>query len=99
MNWLAPWHPAHDSTDHVAELRREMPIGHVLRNISASALAYRQDRDDVLFALNDGTNRVAVVHLTFQVENDPRWPVTEIYESIEHFAIRRMAIDHEEFES
>jgi hypothetical protein len=98
-NWLMPWRPAQESTDYVAELHRELPRGHVLRDVPVSALAYRQDRDDVLFAFNDGSDRVAVVHLTFRVENDPRWPITDVYESIEDFANRCMAADHEEYES
>jgi hypothetical protein len=60
-------------------------------------LARRQDCDDVLFALEDGTGRVAVVHLSYQIERDPRWPSVEWFDGIEDFCRRRMQTDHAAF--
>lgn len=54
------------------ELARELPAGHVLKNCTVRALARRLDRDDVVFELEDG--RRCVVHLTWKIETDPRWP-------------------------
>jgi hypothetical protein len=97
MEWLVPWHASAEASRGVAELRRELPRTHQLWGIPVHAVAYRQDCDDILFALDDGTDRVAVVHLSFAVEHDPRWPKTELFESIQHFAATRMRLDHEDF--
>lgn len=80
MQFNAPWHED-DSETLATELRRETPPGHVLHGVPVRALARRRDCDDALFALEDGTSRVAVVHLTYAAEADPRWPDTEIFES------------------
>lgn len=66
-----------------AELRRELATNHVLFPIGTTAVACRQDRDDVLYRLDDG--RWAIVHLTWSgsQEQDPRWPKTEIYSTLE----------------
>ena len=47
------------------ELLREVGVGHPLHGLPVRTLARRQDCDDVLFAIEDGTERVAVVHLTW----------------------------------
>lgn len=60
-------------------------------------LARRQDCDEVLFALEDGTGRVAVVHLTWQAERDPRWPAVEMFRDLDDFRRRRMQMDHDAF--
>ncbi len=39
----------------------------------------RRDRDDVLFEILDGSQRLALVHLTQQAESDPRWPLTILF--------------------
>jgi len=97
IEFLAPWKAASDRSDGLHELRRELPSDHVLAGIPLSALGFRQDCDDMLFALQDGSARVAVVHLTFQKERDPRWPATELFNSIEDFASTRMQEDHDDF--
>ena len=82
MSFLLPWIAA-DNPLLVKELQRELPPGHVLHGIPVSVIARRQDSDDVLFALNDGTGRVAAVHLTWSVESDPEWPQTSVYPGLE----------------
>ncbi|QTN21547.1 hypothetical protein HZ992_15305 [Rhizobacter sp. AJA081-3] len=81
MNYLEPWYAlAEDEcADLSAELTRELPVGHELEGISVKCLARRQDRDDVLFELKDGSGRLAAVHLTWQVESKPPWPSAVIY--------------------
>jgi len=96
VDWLIPWQ-AESSPQAVAELAREIRSGHPLWQIPVRVLARRQDSDDVLFAVDDGTGRVAVVHLTYQVELDPRWPSVALFDSIEDFRRRRMQADHEGF--
>jgi hypothetical protein len=55
--------------------------------------------DDALFALEDGTGRVAVVHLTW-TRSPPEtlpWPGTRLYATLEAWATTAMANDHAEF--
>lgn len=94
--WSIPWR-AESSPRAAIELAREVGPGHPLWQVSVRVLARRQDCDDVLFALDDGTGRVAVVHLTFQAERDPHWPATELFGDLADFLIRRMRPDHEAF--
>jgi hypothetical protein len=63
--------------------------------VPVAALAKRNDADDVLFELRDGTGRVAVMHLTFQHPGRPPWPQTTIFASLETWADERMKADHE----
>lgn len=94
MEWLIPWHPARNESEGVDELYREVSAAHPLHGITVRSLAYRQDCDDVLFALEDGTSKVAVVHLTFQPESNPKWPETEFFDSLAAFSSTRMGADH-----
>ncbi len=97
IDFLVPWKATHDQTHGVAELAREISSKHVLSGVPVEAIGFRQDCDDVLFKLLDGSSRVAVVHLTFQVERDPKWPATELFGSLEDFRAVRMQADHEDF--
>jgi len=74
------------------ELGRELPDGHILFRSGVSALARRVDRDDVLFQVA-GSPKLAVVHLTYSVESDPKWPTTLIYESFSDFEEQKMKLD------
>jgi hypothetical protein len=78
MEYLEPWYAASDPL-LVTELRREVAPGHVLFGVPVSTLARRQDCDDVLFMLLDGSGRLAKVHLTWQPEPDTSWPATTVY--------------------
>lgn len=97
MKFLAPWYEKKDDA-LVTELHREVPNGHALHGIPATVLGRRVDKDDVLFALQDGTGRLAAVHLTFQVETDVRWPNFLIFASEAEW-IEKMQADHVEFEA
>jgi len=83
MEILEPWFATSNSR-FVDELNREMPSGHALEAVDISAVAHRKDCDDVLYALNDGSGRVAVVHLTYckTRETNPTVPKTRIFESL-----------------
>lgn len=63
------------------ELYKEINQGHILYGIKVKELAHREDCDDVLFSLLDGTNRYAVVHLTWikRTEDNSSFPRTKIY--------------------
>ena len=80
-----------------AELQRELHPDHALFGSPVSAVARRQDCDDVLFMLNDG--RVAIVHLTCSgkrgaVADDP-WTV--FFDSIDSFIEQSMKPEHQEW--
>lgn len=65
------------------ELARELSLGHALYGMRVAAIARRTDRDDVLFELRDSPPKCAVVHLTYQPESSPEWPIARIFESID----------------
>jgi hypothetical protein len=95
MKLVVPW--IEDRNPQLeAELRREVCQGHVLFEIPVSPVARRQDCDDVLFALDDGTGRFAMVHLTYSKGHDPTWPICAMFESWEHWS-RTMKADHDNF--
>ena len=101
VDWLIPWHPIEDARvrDGLrAELQRELPRGHVLVGVPVTAIATRQDCDDVLFALDDG--RVAIVHLTWSGKTEPvsDHPWTVLLDSMERFVEDEMKPEHEGWE-
>lgn len=97
MKFLAPWYETKDDA-LAAELRREVAKGHALHGMPVEALGRRDDKDEVLFALQDGTGRLAAVHLTFQVETDISWPRFSMFASEAEW-IEKMEADHVEFEA
>jgi hypothetical protein len=102
IHWLAPWHPIKDASadDGLSrELYSELCPRHVLYGIKARPVAHRQDCDDALFELLDGSGRFAVVYLTFaqHPEPDPQWPETEIYGDWAQFERERMQSDAAEW--
>ena len=97
MEYLEPWYAVPNPSHIEGQLKSELPQNHVLLGLKVTALAQRQDCDDFLFSLQDGTNRVAVVHLTFSHNIDARWPRTELYDNIDTWAAGRMSRDHAEF--
>jgi hypothetical protein len=93
LPWGDPWELAGDNGEAGTELRRECPAGHPLHGASVALVARRRDCDDVLFRLCDGTARYAVVHLSFAVESNPRWPSTEVFNSLAEFVAERLLPD------
>lgn len=99
--WLEPWHQI--AGEHVVaierELRRELAEGHALYGLPVRALARRQDCDDVLFAIEDGSGRVAVVHLTWISAPPERalWPSTTFFASLDAWIVEGMRPDHDDF--
>ncbi len=71
----------------MSELSRELAPGHALFGMPLSVLARRLDRDDVLVSIDDGSGRVALVHLTWsrEPESNVAFPLSEIYASITAF--------------
>ncbi len=103
VEWLVPWHPVADNPADVAsmelQLGRELAANHPLFGLPVRTLARRQDCDDVLFAIEDGTGRVAVVHLTWtgSPPECPPYPWTVVYSSFEAWVAGGMQTDAAEF--
>jgi hypothetical protein len=99
VEFVLPWYSvSHDTVQMDAmerELRRELASGHPLFGLPVKAVARRQDCDDVLFALRDGTGRVAVVHLTWTQSSPerPPWPVTTLFANLEAWPDESMGSD------
>jgi hypothetical protein len=100
VEWLEPWVPLSieipEKTIGLAnELRAELGPGHVLFAVGdrASAIAVRNDCDDVLFWL--GEDHFAVVRLTWTKRSEPEpWPTTSFEGRLEDFVANKMATDH-----
>ena len=98
-----PWYSVCDAPAQVEamerELRLELAEGHPLYGLPVRTLGRRQDCDDVLFAVEDGSGRVAVVHLTWTHRPPDRlpWPLTGVYPSFEAWTVAGMQADHDEF--
>jgi hypothetical protein len=97
--WRSPWSPA-ASPQCEARLAREVGPRHVLSGRPVIAVGRRMDSDDVLFYLPSGPAMLAVVHLTWgrrTPEPDPRFPYTDLYQSVSQWIERRMIPDATEF--
>jgi hypothetical protein len=81
-SWIAI--PEEDAHKFEAELRREVPRGHILYGRTLRAIARRLDQDDVLFQ-EGGDAAMLVVHLTWSVETDPKWPWVTEYGTLADF--------------
>ncbi len=80
------------------ELRREVGVGHPLHGVPFAAIGITGS-DDVLVHLLDGSDRVAVVHLTWaqSIPEPLPWPMTDIYRSLAKWAEEGMRSDHEDY--
>ena len=81
----------------VAELRREIPGAHVLCSMELDAVAVHVEcgYKDFVFTTNDPVNSIAVVHLTYNVESDPKWPATRLVRGLDEWMIE-MNLDYEQ---
>lgn len=101
MTWLEPWYPIVDDVPQVTAMARqlnaELSRGHALHSVPVRALARRGDCDDVLFAIEDGTRRVAVVHLTWSTSAQPAgFPTTTFFANLDAWRVDGMQVDHDE---
>ena len=63
-----------------AELARELVAAHSLFGVPVTAIGLGGSGDDVLFRLLDGTERLALVHLTWRSSAEPPpWPHTTLF--------------------
>ena len=103
-NWLPPWTCAFFEgrafqKTFEDELQHELPKTHILfeHRQTAKLLALHDECDDALFFLPHAKQKYAVVHLTWNIEADPAWPHTLLYETIADFTEQAMVPAHEEF--
>jgi hypothetical protein len=98
LEWLDPWNRVSDPGVRAGleeQLHVEISKRHVLFDEMTRLVARRDDTDDALFALPNG--RVAEFHLTWskRTEQDSRWPVTAIFNSMEEWRRESMLPLHE----
>jgi hypothetical protein len=74
-----------DPLDQLAELRREIPTGHVLAGRRLFLIARHRGRDDALLRTTGPDAMLWVVHLTWRVETDPKWPRAKPFRSVAEF--------------
>jgi hypothetical protein len=101
---LIPWRIITDISETsaeglTAELSSELVPKHILYGLTARAVAFRIDRDDVLFEIDGADTSLAVVHLTWRKESDPRWPTTRFFASWEQWVRDEMLPAHQEYSS
>lgn len=102
MKWLDPWWSTEDQNDSFQEtfrkqLERELSPEHGLYSIPVKLIA-RGSGDDALFQLLDDSNRVALVHLTWsQKQQQPPWPATTIFASLEQWSEAVMLPEHQQW--
>lgn len=91
---VPPWRAVETSSSEAvqlaAELERELPLGHSLVDLRKTVRARRNDRDDILVSIEHVDSALAVVHLSWHEETDPKWPSTKFFVSWEHFAREEM---------
>lgn len=97
LQWLEPWEPASPGLE--AELQKEVGPSHQLFERQAISVGRRVDCDDVLFFLPGFPSPLAVVHLTWsgKREENPEWPQTIFYSSLNDWVETCMESDHLEF--
>ncbi len=95
MQWPLNWEPVMPEAKQAleAELKREVRRGRPLYFVPVEAIARRDDCDDALFFLN-GSSAVAVVHLSYSVEEDPLWPHTQVFGSPSGWAEQATRNEH-----
>jgi hypothetical protein len=95
--YLEPWsdineYPVDHSLAIQTELRKELSIGHMLKELDLEILAKREDRDDILVRSGDN---YFIVHLTWsaKTESSP-YPATEFFKTEKELETKLM-IDSE----
>jgi hypothetical protein len=81
---VVPWRALTDADEAahlLTELRLELIPGHIIFGRDVEFVAYRQDCDQFLVALDGG--EFASIHLSFNLETDPKWPETRIFSDFE----------------
>lgn len=78
------------------ELTRELSPNHALEGRKVTALAARNDCDEVLFEIEDGAAKLALVHMTWSKEVNSKWPRTILFDNWEEWAQNVKLPNHQE---
>ncbi len=99
LHYLKPWYS--DDIDLTVQLHREINNKHILYGKPVKTIARRQDNDDVLFEVNDGDFKYAVVHLTWAQKtlDDSKYPTTKTYKDWQDVYENGIIIDHQGWEN
>jgi hypothetical protein len=97
-DWLEPWGSTKNAEEgylrtFAEQLARETTCGHQLYRVPVRLIG-RGNGDDALFALEDGTGRVAEVHLVWQGKQQPPWPCTTIFAHLKEWLEKSMLPAH-----
>lgn len=95
--FLDPWQPTKLNII-LLELDKELCKSHVLFGLELEILARRRDKDEYIFWIKQ-QGKFAQVHLTWrgEVESDPFWPVTTIYDTLDEWVEMVMKSDNEKY--
>jgi len=95
---LAPWKLvcAEDARQLLSELQRELSHNHPLSGRKVEVCARRLDRDDILVLVEGLEKPLAVVHLTWCKEADPRWPRIALFASWQDWVKHEMLPAHQD---
>ena len=98
---LAPWKLVDESDRErlASELNREISANHALGGSEIQVCARRADRDDILVAIEGCHKPLAVVHLTWRKEIDPKWPTTRFFSSWADWVETEMLSPHQELKA
>ena len=98
IQFLEPWYdfvPGQGEA-FLKELKRELPVGHLLEGVDLIPLGHSGAADDALFETVDG--RVFQVHLTFSRRMEqPPLPRTRAYSNADEWVQQIMLPSNEEY--
>lgn len=89
-----PWYLS--SVDLTEQLFREISKNHILFAKSLKTIARRQDKDDVLFQIENDQFKYVVEHLTWSKTQQPdkRWPTAKLYKDWNDLYANRIVTDN-----
>ena len=89
--WSTDEQDAHFHETFLNQLKTEVRPDHVMYGVPVRMIGRDGGSDDTLFEILDGTNRLALVHLTWAKSQERLpWPGTAIYPNFEAFKTERM---------
>jgi len=91
LDQFSPWQKADKAELFEAALKREVGFFHPLRFKSVRAIGMRKDRHEVLFELQDGSQRYAVAQLTYNKERSGKLRPPQFYNDWKAFYDQELA--------
>src|SRR6187200_3276792 len=101
--FLEPWCctdqlDVHFHETFLNELKTEVGPDHVMYDVPVRMIGRDGGSDDTLFEILDGSNRLALVHLTWAKGQERLpWPGTTIYPYFEAFTTERMIPQNQDY--